>query len=766
MSQPIDTAYVEILPDFDDFEASARRQIANQLRQVGRNAELAADRMENSFRNSGHDVERSFDGIGHAADGAFRDIQRGARRTESSLRHLDDGLRETRGGFLNLGRQAGNSLDDLGQNASAASQALAGIGVKGGLPGISALAAAVTVAAVPVAALASALADLAGFAVALPAALGVTVAAVVPLTLAFQNFGDAVSAIASGDLEKIDEALKKLAPSARSVAREVGVLLPSLQALQRNAQQAFFAPLRGDLTAITKNLFPALNKGVQGVAGAFGNLGSEVAKFFSAPARIKLINDTFEITKGLINSLTPVVIKLLGAFEAVTQAILPRLDDMAFAVQGLIGDFADWLTAAAKSGKLAEFFDDAVATLKELVGLGKAVGRLLVAVFGDLDDSGRGLIGTLTGIVDRMTEFFESAEGQKSIQNAIKYVKIFGSTLEFVGGVLVAFAEAGIKTQEFLESIGDFFSNLGSDISDGFTGAKDAVVGFVEDAVAWISELPGKIGTWLSSLPGLFTSWLTQAFDAALVAVGTGIGLIIFNITQLPGLIISALADLGPQIGPFFAGVWDSVVNFADAKFQELVGFFKGLGPRLIAAGASLAATIGAFFTNVFETGKAKAKSGIDAVVGFFRNLGPNLGRFVKDVGNDIGGVIIRALNRAISKINEGIGRVDAILPGNLPRIPSLADGGIASPTPGGRIVRVAEAGQAEAIAPLDKLMSMIQTAVGSGGGITFGPGAISVQFDGATPTPQQAFGIGQSIGEGISNTLMRRNTRAQVRTI
>lgn len=766
MSQPVDTAYVEILPDFDGFEASAKRQVAAQLRQIARDAERSANDVEDSFEDSGREAERAFRGMERAASGAFRDIRRDAHRTEGSINDLNSELRTTGTGFLNMGRQAGNSLDDVTENASAASQALAGLGAKGGVPGILALAAAAAIAAAPLAALGSALADLAGFAVVLPAAIGLAAASIIPLTLAFQNFGEAVSAVASGDLEKIDEALKKLAPSARSVAKEVGKLLPSFQALQRNAQQAFFAPLRGDLTSITNNLFPALNKGVQGVAGAFGRLGSEVAKFLSSPARIKLINDTFEITKGLVDSLTPVVIKLFGAFESAAQAILPRLDDMAFAVQGLIGDFADWLTEAAKSGKLADFFDDAVATLKELVGLGKSVGKLLGAVFGDMDDSGRGLIGTLTDIVDKWTEFFESAEGQKAIQDAIKTVENFGDALTFVSDIFLDLEKAGVQLQEFWKGVGDFFSNLGSDIGDGFSSAGDAIGEFVTGAIDWVSGLPEKIGTWLSTLPGLFVQWINDSFDAALVAVGIGIGTIIFAVTELPGQIVSALAELGPKIGPFFAGVWESIVTFADTKFQELVGFVKGLGPRLLAAGAGLAASIGAFFTNVFETGKARAKSGIDAVVGFFRNLGPNLGRFVKDVGSDIAGVITRALNRAISKINEGIARVDSVLPGSLPRIPSLADGGIASPTPGGRIVRVAEAGQAEAIAPLDKLMGMIQTAVGGGGGITFGPGAITMQFDGAAPSPQQAFGIGQAIGDGISNTLMRRNTRAQVRTI
>jgi hypothetical protein len=335
MTQPIDTAFVEILPDFDQFEKSAQRQIANQLRKIGKDAQKAGDQVEESFRASGKQSEKAFAGIGDAADTAFKDIERGAKRADGSFVDLNGRLRDSRGRFLSLGRDAGDSLIELGGNADTVGKALAGLGAKGGVPGIVALAAAAAIAAGPVAALGAALADLAGFVVLVPAAAAVTVAAVVPLTLAFQNFGDAIEAVASVTLRRSMKA-QKLAPSARSVAKEIGGLLPSFRSLQRTVQEAFFAPLRGDLTAISRNLLPTLRSGLASVSGAFGNLFSEVAKFFAAPARLKLINDVFAVTKGLVDSLTPVVIKLFGAFEAATQAVLPQLNDMGLALQGIM----------------------------------------------------------------------------------------------------------------------------------------------------------------------------------------------------------------------------------------------------------------------------------------------------------------------------------------------------------------------------------------------------------------------------------------------
>ena len=231
--QPIDTAFVEILPDFDRFEAIAKRQISGGLKQVGKDAEKSAQQVEDSFRVSGKNAEKAFDGIGKSATGAFRDIERGVGKLDGHFLDLNGRLRDSRGRFVKLGDDASTSLDDVGTSAKTVSQALAGLGARGGVPGIVALGAAAAIAAPAVAALGSALADLAGFAVLIPSAIVVAAASIAPLAIAFQNFGDAIEAVASGDLEKIDEALKKLSPSARSVAKEFGKLLPQFQSLQQ-----------------------------------------------------------------------------------------------------------------------------------------------------------------------------------------------------------------------------------------------------------------------------------------------------------------------------------------------------------------------------------------------------------------------------------------------------------------------------------------------------------------------------------------------------
>jgi hypothetical protein len=130
-------------------------------------------------------------------------------------------------------------------------------------------------------------------------------------------------------------------------------------------------------------------------------------------------------------------------------------------------------------------------------------------------------------------------------------------------------------------------------------------------------------------------------------------------------------------------------------------------------------------------------KSGISAVVNWisgipakFRQVGEGISRawgglagIARSAFQAVLGAVRGPINAVIGLVNGMISRLNSIhvsIPGwvpgvggqsfgvNLPHIPSLAEGGIALPVPGGRLVTVAEAGQAEAIVPLSKLSSLL----------------------------------------------------------
>lgn len=113
-------------------------------------------------------------------------------------------------------------------------------------------------------------------------------------------------------------------------------------------------------------------------------------------------------------------------------------------------------------------------------------------------------------------------------------------------------------------------------------------------------------------------------------------------------------------------------------------------------------------------------------LIGFVRDLPGRIRKAAAGMWDGIRDAFRSAINWVISRWNSlsftipsinipGIGRIGGRT-FQVPQIPALAQGGIVPATPGGRIVRVAEAGQAEAIIPLDE----IDRVLGPRGGDTY----------------------------------------------
>lgn len=116
------------------------------------------------------------------------------------------------------------------------------------------------------------------------------------------------------------------------------------------------------------------------------------------------------------------------------------------------------------------------------------------------------------------------------------------------------------------------------------------------------------------------------------------------------------------------------------------------------------------------------------AVAGGLRAAWGGLSAFAKAAFEAVFGVIKAPINGIIGLVNlaiDALNKVRVTIPDwvpfvggktfgiNLPRIPMLAAGGIALPAPAGRLVNVAEAGEAEAIIPLSRLPHLVERLTG-----------------------------------------------------
>jgi hypothetical protein len=111
---------------------------------------------------------------------------------------------------------------------------------------------------------------------------------------------------------------------------------------------------------------------------------------------------------------------------------------------------------------------------------------------------------------------------------------------------------------------------------------------------------------------------------------------------------------------------------------------------------------------------------GLDQIDAFFLAVFQGIGEVAKSALNGILGFIEGYINFLISGINGLLNRINTLLRAGrtvginvqVPTIPTLsiprlAEGGIVMPRPGGVLANIAEAGQAEAVIPLDRLGSL-----------------------------------------------------------
>lgn len=834
MTQPIDIAYVELRArGTDDAARDVERAVDGMQDDVDRASRDMEVSLSTAFQDAADSIERSIGDVSDSINESTRRSRRSVTQMGNDFVDVFDEVEDAIGGVAGAlgggggggGGAGGGVISQLAQMGTQ----LRAIGGLGPIPILAGIAAAVPA----VIALGGALFDLAGALLALPAAIAVLGAGFATLKTAFSGFGEAVSALASGDLEKINEAMKNLAPAAQSVAREINALREPFAALRKEVQQAFFAPLVGDLTRLGQDILPVLRGGMRGVASAFGELGSSLLGVFDGDV-LEGIGDIFESTARIVRDITPELTEFLGTLFGVIEHGLPFVERAFGALGDGLSSLTGFLSGSLKSGEFEKFLNDAFATMKDLFELTKSVFGLLQSLFGDAGDEGRTFIQTLTEIVDKMTEFFNSAEGQEVLQKIIDVLPILMSALEAgltlfgalvlaqnswlnqlekLGGAVVTAGiaignffqsawdwvkKAGSAIGEFFVSIGEWFQGVGSAIADAW----GAVSRFGGQVVEFIKGLPGQILGFLQGLPAMLGNLFTTALNQAAYWVGFGIGTIVAYFRDLPANLWEKLQLLVSFVSNAFTTIRDRSIARALELVNSVTTFIGNL-PEMITEGlTALVDKVQSFFTRTRDAGQSRIRELINAVGSFFsglpdritgalnsfRNRVISIFTGIKNSAYNIGREIINGIKNGITDAIQGAvslaknaakrivdGFKDALSVGSPSRVmatevgvPIMQGVGVGIQREAPNVRQEIEQATRQSITQVPGMpnSSPAPGAAGAGGQIiTFDAGAVQVVFEGVVPSEEEARRTGAAVGQGITQTLQRRNVRTLVRT-
>lgn len=226
---------------------------------------------------------------------------------------------------------------------------------------------------------------------------------------------------------------------------------------------------------------------------------------------------------------------------------------------------------------------------------------------------------------------------------------------------------------------------------------------------------------------------MVQALEAIAVKLGA----------DLPAAANTAAASMGALAGSTSASAGQMSMS-TDAAFASMsmsasanlgamnAGVSAAMGEMVATTGATTSTAMQYFGTMASDLVN-KTSSATGAVTSVFQTMAANAGSAIAGVGASLD-----TLNRPINiPVSFDVGPMpDMPGGGPPPDIPQFASGGIIEPKPGGTIARVAEAGQAELVAPvrafsadLAQQLAARVAGQGGGGGVTMN---VTVNVNGA----------------------------------
>ena len=353
------------------------------------------------------------------------------------------------------------------------------------------------------------------------------------------------------------------------------------------------------------------------------------------------------------------------------------LDEYAASVKG----------AAEASANPFDRFKVAMEEVKETVGgaLLPVINKLVTALMPIIQQVGP----LLAKVMEALTPIFDAIIAVlpgliTAMQPIIDIVQMLATTFgDVLGKTIVALMPIIIKVAEIIGSVLGMVLPI---ITQMFDALLPVIMPFIDALLMIVQALlpiiPPILQLVMAFMP-LITSILPPLTSLLLSLVP-----IITLIANLFTTLLMPVIDIVAMLAKWLGEILGDRINF-------IVGLVKGLMP---------------IFKTVFTFIG-------DFVKGIFQNVIDGFKGFVN--------FLIDAINGVIGGLNMVLDGVAIATAGtvklHVDPIPKLAKGGIVMPSPGGSVVNVAEAGQAEAIIPLDRLGSM---GGGSNYNITINAGA------------------------------------------
>jgi phage-related protein len=651
----VNDIFEEIADDMVFHMRYADRVISRIFAELARDARMCGLAIAEAFAFGSRIAREELDDLEDRAQRAFRNIRQASRRSAGGIGgifgSLGARLTSLFSGLFNFGGSAGGAGAGAGAKVGGSlMSSLSGIGGSiGGIIQIAAMAALIPLALE----LVGVIINLAGALFALPAAIGVAAAAFIPLKIAFNGVGEALSAIWSQDPEKIAEAFKNLAPHAKAVLREFIGFVDPLKKIGKDIQQGFFVPLEGAITKLGNTVLPVLQKNIAGIGWVWGKTISQMIDAISTPVFANALQDIIRSAMNIIAYFGPVISKFITAVIGLISKGLPYVERFAYWIGSLVSAFADWISKSTQSGKVTGWLDQAWQAGKKLYEIIKQISIFAGLMFGSFGDEGQDTLGGMAEQIAKINEYLRSAEGQESLHNLGVIIHWVGNAIVWLMGTVVGVYN-GLNTLFDLTRSGSALvqrlvsqwvngwknvwattKSTWSSITNAVNTAWNSTVSFLKNG--WNSVKTFFVDGW-HSLTSTVTGWYTSTKNAI-------VGFPAALKTYLVDSIHNAAYNFGYAVGTVIRIILDLPIRVMEA----LHSLWNGIVTVITAIGNFFTQTIPTFANNVAKWFTDMWHTAWEATTNFVSNTAQTVSELPGKVGN----YVTQTRDRVVDKFNE-----------------------------------------------------------------------------------------------------------------
>lgn len=319
-----------------------------------------------------------------------------------------------------------------------------------------------------------------GSLLALPGILASVGAAFGTTRVALLGLDNAIKYGLKGDTEKLTEAMKQLSPAAQDVVRAIIDIRNSFDPIKKAVQEAFFADIGNQMRSVAQTSAPILQAGMTNVAKAINGVLKEAAAVAKEPFFQGMVANSFNTAAQATTTLQSAVRPLSEALAGLVNVGLPFTNMLAEWTVKLSQQAAAYVNSEHGQQQLTAAINLGIDALQKIGNLAISVGQFFVELFKISNKEGLSMIDTLTQIIDKMTAWLKTDEGQKLMASLLRVTnEVLLTTLQVAGDVALVI----LHIISALDSAPEPIQNL--------------IIGFL----AWTAVLTPVI-TYLSSLAG------------------------------------------------------------------------------------------------------------------------------------------------------------------------------------------------------------------------------------------------------------------------